>query len=129
MRGGVYNLVISLGNKRRIQVGRLGNFVFPGGYYVYTGSALKDLEARVARHGRKQKRKWWHIDYLLEWAEAVEVRMYPTEERKECLLNRKVAGLAGARTVVPGFGASDCGCETHLFFFETWPEGIERLAL
>ncbi len=129
MRGGVYNLVIYLGNKRRIQVGRLGDFVFPAGYYVYTGSALKGLEARVARHRRKQKRKWWHIDYLLERSEVVEVRTYPTEERKECMLNRKVAGLGGTRVVAPGFGASDCGCETHLFFFERWPEGIERLAL
>jgi len=129
MCGGVYNLVIYLETERRIQVGRLGDFVFPSGYYVYTGSALKGLEARIARHRRKEKRKWWHIDYLLEWAEVVEVRTYPTEERKECTLNRKVAKLAGARMVVPGFGASDCGCETHLFFFETWPERIERLAV
>lgn len=129
MDGGVYNLVICLEGERCIQVGRLGRFVFPAGYYVYTGSALKGLEARIARHRRKEKRKWWHIDYLLEWSEVAAVRTYPTEERKECVLNRKVAGLASARVVVPGFGASDCGCETHLLFFETWPEGIERLTL
>ena len=129
MYGGVYNLVVCLEDKRCVRVGRLGCFVFPRGYYVYTGSALKGLEARVARHRRQEKRKWWHIDYLLAWSKVVEVRTYPTEERKECMLNRMVAGLAGARMVVPGFGASDCGCETHLFFFETWPAGIERLAV
>jgi sugar fermentation stimulation protein A len=129
MGSGVYNLVIYLKGERRIQVGRLGCFWFPAGYYVYTGSALNGLEARIARHLRKEKRKWWHVDYLLEWAEVAEVRRVPTRERKECALNRKVAGLTGARVVAPGFGASDCTCETHLFFFETLPEGIEDLAV
>ena len=129
MGGGVYNLVIYLKGERRIQVGRLGCFGFPAGYYVYTGSALGGLEARIARHLRRQKRKWWHVDYLLEWAEVAAVRRIPTRERKECALNRKVAGLADAQVVAPGFGASDCGCETHLFFFETRPEGIEGLTV
>ena len=125
----MYNLVIYLKGERRIQVGRLGCFRFPAGYYVYTGSALNGLEARIARHLRKEKRKWWHVDYLLEWAEVAEVRRVPTRERKECALNRKVAGLTGARVVVPGFGASECTCETHLFFFEMRPEGIEDLTV
>ena len=129
MGGGVYYLVIYLKGERRIQVGRLGCFRFPAGYYVYTGSALNGLEARIARHLRKEKRKWWHVDYLLEWAEVAEVRRLPTRERKECALNRKVAGLAGAYVVASGFGASDCTCETHLFFFETQPEGIEDLTI
>ena len=129
MGGGVYNLVIYLERERCIQVGRLGEFWFPAGYYVYTGSALGGLEARIARHLRKEKRKWWHVDYLLEWAGVAEVRRIPTRERKECALNRKVAGLTGAQVVAPGFGASDCTCETHLFFFERRPEGIEHLTV
>jgi len=43
--------------------------VFSEGYYTYTGSALGNgatsLKHRLARHLKKQKQKFWHIDYLL----------------------------------------------------------------
>jgi len=51
-----YQLLIKLADKRRIKVGRLGSFIFPAGYYVYTGSAKIGLEARIARHLRRDKK-------------------------------------------------------------------------
>ena len=40
----------------------------------------------------------------------------------ECLLAACAAALPGAGAPAPGFGASDCGCSTHLFFFEDYPD-------
>lgn len=114
---GVYHLVLRLRRARTIQVGRLGRFGFDAGYYVYTGSAMGGLEARIARHRRRRKKLWWHIDYLLRQAELVDVVAVPTSGRIECELNRRVLSLPGAAVPVKGFGASDCSCVTHLVRF------------
>lgn len=110
---GSYQLVIKLADKRRIKVGRLGSFVFPAGYYVYTGSAKRGLEARIARHLRRDKKLRWHIDYLLQFATVVEVNRYPNEV--ECELN-KILSRQGGKVIVERFGSSDCMCETHLLY-------------
>jgi len=106
----------------RIKVGRLGLFTFPAGYYVYTGSALRGLDARIARHQRRDKKHHWHIDYLLRYALVEKVFTHITDEKKECHLNREVFNIDGARPVVAKFGASDCKCPSHLAYFGTKPE-------
>ena len=111
---GIYHLVLRLRRARTIQVGRLGRFEFGAGYYVYTGSAMGGLEARLARHRRQQKTLWWHIDYLLRQAELVDVVAIPTQRKIECGRSRRLLSLPGAAVVAPGFGASDCNCVTHL---------------
>jgi len=123
---GVYHLVLRLRRARTIQVGRLGRFSFEAGFYVYTGSAMGGLEARVARHPRGAKKLWWHIDYLLREAELVEVAAVPTSETVECERNRWVLSLSGASVPVKGFGASDCRCRTHLAHFGERPPRLER---
>lgn len=106
-----YQLSIELERTVAVTVGRLGRFEFPAGRYLYTGSAKRNFEARVARHLRAEKTLRWHIDYLLAvpGARVVAVRR---SRRGECLLNRASRGTV----VVPGFGASDCraGCGSHL---------------
>lgn len=106
-----YQLRIRLVEDTYIQVGRLGRFHFPAGDYVYTGSAKTNLEARIARHLRRDKRLRWHIDYLLA-APGVTVAEVIRSGREECELNQATPG----RVLVPGFGASDCrrGCGSHL---------------
>ncbi|MGB0712473.1 MAG: GIY-YIG nuclease family protein [Gammaproteobacteria bacterium] len=113
-----YQLHIELSADVEIQVGRLGRFPFPSGRYVYTGSAKRNLEARVARHLRKDKPLRWHIDYLLARPEARVVRV-ERSHTEECAWNQAVAGVAAA----PGFGASDCraGCGAHLRRLEDSP--------
>jgi Uri superfamily endonuclease len=66
MTKGVYQLLIRLDTDETIPVGKLGTFAFPAGFYVYTGSAMGGLDARIARHLSRIKRFHWHIDYLLE---------------------------------------------------------------
>ena len=66
MRSGTtYQLLINVSQPLRCVIGRLSELDFPAGLYVYTGSAKRNLDARVARHIRRDKPLHWHIDYLL----------------------------------------------------------------
>ncbi|MCK9282992.1 MAG: GIY-YIG nuclease family protein [Rhodocyclaceae bacterium] len=106
-----YQLLIDVPRTLRIAVGALGVCEFPAGRYVYTGSARRNFEARIARHRAQKKRLHWHIDYLLA-APGVRITEVVRSTVAECLLNRATAGAIP----VPGFGASDCcaGCGSHL---------------
>lgn len=114
---GTYALVLYLPRAKTICIGRLGTFRFPRGYYIYVGSALNGLAARVARHLRRNKKKFWHIDYFLEYAHIREVWTHQGTERWECLWAHAALALPHARVVAPRFGASDCTCPTHLIYF------------
>jgi Uri superfamily endonuclease len=108
-----------------LTVGKLGKQNFPRGYYTYTGSALgkgsTSLKHRIARHLRKQKRKYWHIDYLLadENVSVEAVIATETNKKLECKINSHIKGINGAEVPVKGFGASDCrkNCGSHLLYF------------
>lgn len=115
MAATTYQLLIELDRPLRLVVGRLGEFEFPPGRYVYTGSAKRNLEARIARHLRTDKTLRWHIDYLLT-APGVRVVEVRRTRRDECKWTRSTGG----RVVAPGFGASDCreGCGSHLRYFD-----------
>lgn len=106
-----YQLMIDVSSPVRVQVGRLGTFDFPAGTYVYTGSARRGIEARLARHARAEKALRWHIDFLLA-APGVHLRSIVRSGQTECQLNQASVGSVP----VLGFGASDCraGCGTHL---------------
>jgi Uri superfamily endonuclease len=113
-----YQLEIEIGKPIQIQVGRLGRFMFPAGRYVYTGSAKRNLEARIERHLRQEKRLHWHIDWLLA-EPGVNVVAVRRSREDECVLNQRVAGTI----VASGFGSSDCheSCGSHLRYLETAP--------
>ncbi len=106
-----YQLLIHLKAPIRLDIGALGRHHLPAGFYLYTGSARRNIEARVARHRRKRKPRRWHIDYLTCHRNARVVETW-LSDRPECQLNQSVAG----EVVVARFGASDCrsGCGAHL---------------
>jgi len=106
-----YQLTIEVERPLRLRVGQLGRFEFPAGRYIYTGSARRNLEARIARHTSCAKRLRWHVDYLL-CARGVNVVKVRRSRLEECALNRRAGGTIPA----PGFGAGDCrtGCGSHL---------------
>jgi len=122
MEKGVYCLVLFNG-PCTIRVGALGNLAFPGGWHVYTGSAMGPGGlARVQRHirlaeSRSQTRRW-HIDYLLgDVGICLLSAMYaPTTRTVECELAQAIGGIP-----VRGFGCSDCHCSSHLFYFDSDP--------
>ena len=106
-----YQLHLRVSKPVTVQVGRLGRFRFPAGDYVYTGTARRQLAARVRRHLAASKTLRWHIDYLLA-ARPVKIVGIHLADTGECELNQSVNG----DILVPGFGASDCrsGCGSHL---------------
>lgn len=108
-----YQLHIILKDNSKIEIGKLGNFLFPMGKYIYTGSAKKNIDARINRHksNSPNKKLHWHIDYLLnnKNAEITEVQKFDIEE---CALNQKISG----KIIIAKFGSSDCKnkCKSHL---------------
>lgn len=108
-----YQLHITLSSPCRMTIGRLGTFDFPEGRYVYTGSARRNLEARISRHLRQEKNLHWHIDFLLA-SPAAGITLVERHAQPECEINASFQGSI----IAPGFGASDCrmGCGSHLKF-------------
>lgn len=134
---------MSLPRACRIRIGALGTFDFRRGNYVYIGSALNGLDARIARHlagfsrrdlpegqwgeiGRRVSqsrphRVFWHIDYFLPHARILQVWTDATGVRLECEWAHTVLALPNARVLAPRFGASDCDCAAHLVFLDRSP--------
>lgn len=106
-----YQLHIRLERSQDIVIGRLGRFTFEKGQYLYTGSATRNMRARLLRHLSGNKTLHWHIDYLLA-AKTAEITGISLASEPECAVNQAVK----APIPVPGFGASDCraGCRAHL---------------
>ncbi len=116
---GSYVLVMRLDRNRQVSVGELGSIPFTAGYYLYVGSAMKTLAARIARHQRHAKKLRWHVDYLRAVADSVTPLPIRSSQRRECDIAEALAEiLAGGP---PRFGSSDCKCKTHLFYSETDP--------
>lgn len=116
---GAYLLVLRLPRGRVLDVGSLGRTSFLPGYYVYAGSAMRNLAARMARHTRLRKTKRWHIDFLR--AAATECLALPirTPHRIEVPLAEALGALFEPGPA--GFGASDSPLDTHLYHSPTHP--------
>lgn len=122
MNKGIYCLIIRLHQSYMIKVGSLGIYNFAAGFYVYIGSAQDNLERRIERHLRKEKKFHWHIDYLLAYGKVICVHTYALEKNWECRLSQKIGTIKNATAPVKGFGSSDCNCLSHLYFFQNNPE-------
>jgi Uri superfamily endonuclease len=127
---GSYALVLRLPSRRRVAVGRLGEVDFPRGYYIYVGSALGGLEARVSRHLLHEKKLHWHADYLSAAVPWSQVWQLADGQTWECVWAREVIELTAANRGVahpaPGFGSSDCHCSTHLVRVNN-PQEVRKL--
>jgi len=119
---GTYVLVVHVERDRDIRVGSLGRQAFRAGWYLYVGSALGGLRARLARHLRGAARLHWHIDYLLRSAAVREIWYCESSERLECCWARALTEMPGVVAFAGAFGASDCSCHTHLFHSPVAPE-------
>ena len=113
--GGTYTLLVELAAPAAIEVGALGDRAFDAGVYAYTGSALgAGGFSRVDRHRRTARGEHdvshWHVDHLLGHPDArIDRVVRSVGADVECAVaDRLPAGP------VDGFGASDCGCESHL---------------
>ena len=125
---GTYAILMKLPSKKKIRVGKLGTFEFNKGYYVYVGSAFGPggIRARLGRHLKDNKKLKWHIDYIREYMEVIDIQFAKTAKNEECAWGDKIV-KTGAITPVKKLGSSDCKCYSHLFFFQkinNWNEFI-----
>jgi Uri superfamily endonuclease len=107
-------LIIQVDENVDVNVGALGKLTFEKGMYAYVGSAQAHLEQRIKRHLGKEKRLFWHIDYLLNdsVARIVKVLYKQADKTEECNLAKAISEIGKP---VDGFGCSDCSCKSHLF--------------
>ncbi len=116
---GVYQLRINVCKTCSIIIGKLGNFTFPRGQYVYTGRAKTNLEQRIERHKKRDKKCFWHIDYLLMDVNVLleDIAIISDNYGDECSENKKLLGV-NTLIIAEGFGASDCknNCGAHLLY-------------
>jgi len=110
---GSYILLIQLKRRQHITIGSLDAVECMPGYYAYVGSALHNLEKRIRRHLSPKKKMFWHIDYLLEHAEVLDVYRIENPRKLECRIAERLSRCLAS---VHGFGCSDCRCKSHLFY-------------
>jgi Uri superfamily endonuclease len=125
---GCYILIIGLKKDSITSIGKIGDINFNKGYYIYVGSALNGLTMRIKRHMKKQKKIHWHIDYLLKNAKILDIYYKESKIREECDIAKK---LNKYLKNIPGFGCSDCRCESHLFYSskENFNSIIDKLSM
>ena len=112
---GIYFLLIRC-EGRRIHVGSLEYLNFPSGYYIYVGSAQRNLRKRIERHLSTHKKLRWHIDYFLQYARIIGILAVPLEKKWE---EKMAMEMSRKYPYVRGFGCSDTGAPSHLFYSVT----------
>lgn len=112
-------LIIQVAKDINITIGVLGHLVFKKGLYAYVGSAQNNLELRVKRHLRKEKKLFWHIDFLLkdENVKIIKVLFLVAGKEEECIIAKE---LSSEGKPLDGFGCSDCTCDSHLFWIKDY---------
>lgn len=118
-----------------VEVGAIGINEFQPGCYIYVGSALSGLEARIRRHLNTSNglpaAAHWHIDYLLreDCATIEAVYTLSSDKRVECSI---ASAISEKGIPVIGFGSSDCHCDSHLFKVKDYnllsELGLERIS-
>lgn len=122
---GTYALVLASPMKRRVRVRRLGELSMLPGFYIYVGSAMGPggVRARVGRHRSGARRRHWHVDYLRSATRLEDVWFTHDPTRREHDWAAIVSEDMGGVPPLLGFGASDCDCGSHLFYFRGRPSG------
>jgi len=111
---GIYILLIKINKNIQEKIGSLGRIKFDKGTYVYIGSAQNNLEKRISRHLSRNKKKFWHIDYLLNNTAVKILKIFYKRAGRpeECKIAKN---LSKSSHFIPNFGCSDCNCKSHLF--------------
>jgi sugar fermentation stimulation protein A len=120
---GSYLLILRFKDKKPIEVGKLGKIMIQEGYYIYVGSAMSNLSARIKRHRQKRKKMHWHIDYLSGIADEFFSIPIRSSQRQECEIAHALSSIMSQGA--SGFGSSDCRCATHLFWTKNNPFHME----
>ena len=120
---GTYILLLHAALERDVTIGAAGILSLRQGYYAYVGSAFGPggLYARLRHHCYSAAGPRWHVDYLRKHATISEIIFSRSRDRLECSWADILAGLTHSSSPLTGFGASDCLCDSHLFYFPKRP--------
>lgn len=122
---GTYILWCSVVEMRRLEIGRIGVFDIVPGHYAYVGSACGagGLKARIEHHIDSIASPHWHIDYLLQFAQPVEVWFALSDRRMEQDWAELLENSHQFRAPIPRFGSSDYrrSRTSHLFYCKKKP--------
>ena len=122
---GTYVLIASVPQMKRIEIGRLGRFDIIPGYYAYVGSAFGSggLRARLGHHLESTADPHWHIDYLLQVAQPVEIWYTTVDQKLEHHWADLLEKARRFRIPIPRFGSSDYHRTraSHLFYSKRCP--------
>lgn len=114
--GSTYILLIFLEKAHSLLIGKLGWNHLEKGYYIYIGSARKNIKHRLARHFLRKKKKHWHIDYILsDPYPSTIVNIWIHQGSCECTATRELGRNEYCQIVKKGLGSSDCQCVSHFF--------------
>ncbi len=111
---GTYVLILKLEKESIIKVGALGMKNFKIGFYAYIGSAFGrgGFKARISRYSEVRRQRW-HIDYVLDFMETVEVWAISNARIEEELAGDAVKVF----DYIKGFGCTDkSGDISHLLY-------------
>jgi len=116
---GTYALILPAETPETIVIGKLGRLGVCRGNYLYVGSAFGPggLAGRIRHHLRPLSSPHWHIDYLRKKLLPSAVWFTTDRRRREHQWAAIFAEADSAAIPLIGFGASDCRCDAHLFFF------------
>jgi len=82
---GSYAIILHLISGHSLQIGKLGKFFFPKGYYAYVGSAYGPggLASRIHHHLTVSPNPHWHVDYFRKISIPIEVWVSEQKDRQE----------------------------------------------
>jgi len=120
---GTYALILASTRKELLPIGRLGQLQVWPGFYLYLGSAFGPggVKARISHHRKTAMRPHWHIDYLSSCLPLEEVWYSYAPAHREHQWADLIKKMQEAAIPLRKFGASDCDCDSHLFFFPNRP--------
>ena len=120
---GTYVLAMQCCHPVELGAGSLGLVSLKRGWYLYVGSALGPggLRARCGRHLRQDKSRRCHLDYLRNELYPREIWYHQGGGRLEHDWALALSALEGCAIGHARFGASDCECPTHLWYFGRRP--------
>ncbi|MFX0124420.1 MAG: DUF123 domain-containing protein [Candidatus Hodarchaeota archaeon] len=123
---GVYSIVLEVWDSISIKTSRF-KWLLKSGLYLYFGSArgktATSLEKRLTRHFSRQKKTFWHIDYLTSHSDTKILNAYYTTDPKitECQALQEFVQKFQKMKIILHFGSSDCKsrCGGHLLFISS----------
>ncbi len=120
---GTYTLLLHLPGDTQLAIGGLGQFDFPAGYYAYVDGAYDadGLAGALKKRLTPPKTPTRHIDYLRQVANIEEIWLTTASQTREHVWSALLLEIPGAISLIEGFGAADCHCESHLIYFDVRP--------